>query len=106
MTASAAAATPPPRETRKAVRKSIRAAVVIGTRECSFVSAELSDLSMHGCNIVVGQKRLRVGQFIAIRWRRTKPFLAIVRWTRSGHAGVEFAQPISRGLAKIIATLD
>ncbi len=86
--------TPRPR-TRKAPWRSVSGEVVVTHAAGEQATAELRDVSTHGCNVLCEAAWLRGGIFVSIRLGDEAPLQAIIRWARSGRCGVEFLRPIT-----------
>ncbi|WP_367183277.1 PilZ domain-containing protein [Novosphingobium sp.] len=89
--------------TRRAMRQSASAAVLVSSSHGNSISARLNDISTYGCNVVADADWMRCGMFVSIQLTAEKSVQAIVRWIRSGSCGVEFLRPIPDGDADTLA---
>lgn len=84
--------------TRKAPRRAVDAQAVMRTSCGDELLADLRDVSIHGCNVVVSGHAPRMGSFVSLSIGHARPVQGVVRWTREATAGIEFLRPLRADL--------
>ncbi len=84
--------------TRKAPRRAVDAQAVMRTSGGDELLADLRDVSIHGCNVVVSGDAPRMGSFVTLSIGSARPVQGVVRWTRETTAGIEFLRPLRADL--------
>jgi PilZ domain len=94
---------PARREKRRINRFAANSRVLVRSSHGDSCKAELSDVSVFGCSLQSTAEWLRIGMFVSINLTSDWSVQAVVRWARSGSAGVEFLRPISEADAREIS---
>jgi len=63
--------------------------------EGELTDVMVAEVSLHGCSVNTDAQWIGQGKFVSIGLSEKPMLLAIVRWVRSGSAGMEFVREIS-----------
>lgn len=84
--------------TRKVPRRTVEAIAILRTSGGDELLADLRDVSIHGCHVVVHGTTPRMGSFVALKLGTSRHVQGVVRWTGEHTAGIEFLRPLGADL--------
>ncbi len=90
-------------EERRAVRRKVAEIVVHVVTPSGTYTAEIKDVSIHGCSLSYDKAVPKLGQIVKIARDGIDPAAGIIRWVRDGIAGLEFLRPLSSSHALLKA---